>query len=103
MKGFSYKHGVSWVQYQDAIDKRSLKRAGDPEANVRLILTFINGLPQTRILEMPQPTAEIRLYKATDEKLARFMIGKASMESLAVANRRGEYFPSFLVPVVIQS
>ncbi|KAF5377651.1 hypothetical protein D9615_005356 [Tricholomella constricta] len=37
---------------------------------------------------MAELDAQIRPLKASDDKLVRFTIGKASMESLAVANRR---------------
>ncbi|KAJ6604706.1 hypothetical protein DFH09DRAFT_1123563 [Mycena vulgaris] len=43
---------------------------------------------------MAQPTATIRPFKKeVDEKLAHFMVAKASMESLAAANRRAYYHP----------
>ncbi|OBZ79341.1 hypothetical protein A0H81_00752 [Grifola frondosa] len=37
---------------------------------------------------MAEPTARIRTVELSDQKLVRFMIGKATMEPLAVANRR---------------
>jgi hypothetical protein len=39
---------------------------------------------------MVESTARIRQAKPSDEKLLRFYIGKANMESLAVANWRSE-------------
>lgn len=39
---------------------------------------------------MVEPIARIRPFQASDDKLVRFTIGKATMESLAVANRRGK-------------
>ncbi|KAJ7293631.1 hypothetical protein C8J57DRAFT_1269539 [Mycena rebaudengoi] len=42
---------------------------------------------------MAQPAASIRLLEPADEKLARFMIGKANMEYLASANRKAYYNP----------
>jgi hypothetical protein len=39
---------------------------------------------------MAESTACIRQAKPSDERLLRFYIGKANMESLAVANWRGE-------------
>ena len=38
---------------------------------------------------MAEPVARIRPFQASDDKVVRFAIGKANMESLAVANRRG--------------
>lgn len=38
---------------------------------------------------MPEPVAQIRPYEAADDKLVRFMIGKANLGVLAVANNRG--------------
>jgi hypothetical protein len=35
---------------------------------------------------------QIRPLEASDDKAVRFTIGKAAMESLAVANRRGKSF-----------
>ena len=41
---------------------------------------------------MDEPEPIIRRYaKATDDKLILFMIGKARMEPLAVANRKGQF------------
>lgn len=40
---------------------------------------------------MAEPVARIRPFQASDDKVVRFAIGKAHMESLAVANRRGEF------------
>ena len=45
---------------------------------------------------MAEPVACIRPFRASDDKVARFAIGKANMESLAVANRRGQSQPSLL-------
>ncbi|KAJ7103482.1 hypothetical protein B0H15DRAFT_215549 [Mycena belliarum] len=42
------------------------------------------------------PTATIRPLQKEDEKLAHFMVAKASMESLAAANRRAYYHPLVL-------
>jgi hypothetical protein len=39
---------------------------------------------------MAEPVARIRPFQASDDKVVRFAIGKANMESLAVANRRGK-------------
>jgi hypothetical protein len=40
---------------------------------------------------MAEPVARIRPFQASDDKVVRFAIGKANMESLAVANRRGSH------------
>lgn len=40
---------------------------------------------------MVEPAAKIRPFKPSDEKLVRFIIAKANLEPLAVANHRGEY------------
>ncbi|KAG6902893.1 hypothetical protein C0995_010063 [Termitomyces sp. Mi166 len=45
---------------------------------------------------MAQHDAKIRRFVPSDDKLVRFVIGKAAMESLAVANRR-----AYMHPVVI--
>ncbi|KAG6879705.1 hypothetical protein C0992_012553 [Termitomyces sp. T32_za158] len=42
---------------------------------------------------MAQRVAKIRRFELSDEKLVRFVIGKAAMESLAVANRRAYMHP----------
>jgi hypothetical protein len=39
---------------------------------------------------MAEHVARIRPFQASDDKVVRLAIGKANMESLAVANRRGE-------------
>ena len=41
---------------------------------------------------MAEPVACIRPFQASDDKVVRFAIGKANMESLAVANRRGQLY-----------
>jgi len=41
-------------------------------------------------------SATIRPIKDSDEKLVRFMVAKANMESLAAANRRAYYNPLFI-------
>lgn len=38
---------------------------------------------------MVEPVARIRAFEASDDKQVRFVIGKANLESLAIANRRG--------------
>jgi len=45
---------------------------------------------------MDPPAAEIRPYTAEDRKLTLFIVGKANMEQLAVANNRGVWFIRFL-------
>ncbi|KAG2154890.1 hypothetical protein DEU56DRAFT_868418 [Suillus clintonianus] len=42
---------------------------------------------------MTEGDARIRLYEASDDKLVKFSIGKASMEGLAVANRSAFFHP----------
>ncbi|KAH7931025.1 hypothetical protein BV22DRAFT_1124432 [Leucogyrophana mollusca] len=42
---------------------------------------------------MVEPSARIRLYRPSDDKLVRFTLGKAVMEGLAVANRRAAFHP----------
>ncbi|KAG1757527.1 hypothetical protein EDB19DRAFT_1622872 [Suillus lakei] len=42
---------------------------------------------------MTEADARIRLYEASDDKLVKFSIGKASMEGLAVANRSSFFHP----------
>jgi hypothetical protein len=42
---------------------------------------------------MVEPIARIRPFVLSDDKLVRFLIGKANMESLAVANRKGKQRP----------
>jgi hypothetical protein len=42
---------------------------------------------------MTEADARIRLYEASDDRLVKFSIGKASMEGLAVANQSGTYRP----------
>jgi hypothetical protein len=39
-------------------------------------------------------SASIRPIQDSDEKLVRFMVAKANMESLAAANRRGVFLHS---------
>ena len=39
---------------------------------------------------MVEPVARIRPVQLADQKLVRFMIGKAGMEPIATANRRSE-------------
>jgi len=39
---------------------------------------------------MAEPVARIRPFQASDYKVVRLAIGKANMEPLAVANRRGQ-------------
>jgi len=39
---------------------------------------------------MAQPAAMIRLYDPQDDKLVKFVVGKASMELLARANSAGD-------------
>jgi hypothetical protein len=39
---------------------------------------------------MAQPVARIRPFQSSDDRVVRFAIGKANMESLAVANSRGK-------------
>ncbi len=41
---------------------------------------------------MVEPSARIRSYQPDDHKLARFFIGRANFEVLAVANRKGEVY-----------
>ena len=38
---------------------------------------------------MVEPVARIRPFQASDDANVRFAIGKGSLESLAVANRKG--------------
>ena len=38
---------------------------------------------------MVEPVARIRPFQASDDTIVRFVIGKGSLESLAVANRKG--------------
>jgi hypothetical protein len=45
---------------------------------------------------MVEHEAVIRPYRSDDEKLVKFTVGKAIMEALAVANRRGA---PFLIPL----
>jgi len=40
---------------------------------------------------MSPPAGQIRPYSQEDEKPVRFMIGKAKLEGLATANKKGEY------------
>jgi len=42
---------------------------------------------------MVEPVAHIRAFEASDDKQVRFVIGKANLESLAVANRRAYVHP----------
>ncbi|KAJ6610050.1 hypothetical protein B0H10DRAFT_2166159 [Mycena sp. CBHHK59/15] len=42
---------------------------------------------------MALPAASIRPFQKSDDTLARFMVAKANMESLAAANRRAYYHP----------
>lgn len=46
--------------------------------------------PRERAPTMAEHIARIRPFQASDDKVVRLAIGKANMESLAVANRRGE-------------
>lgn len=43
---------------------------------------------------MAEPIARIRAYEDDDNKQVRFVIGKSNLESLAIANRRGQCPPS---------
>lgn len=45
---------------------------------------------------MVEPTARIRPFKAEDEKLAKFTIGKANMEGLTTANTKSEWIQRYL-------
>jgi len=40
---------------------------------------------------MPLPSAVIRPYEPKDKKLVLFMVGKANLQPLAVANNNGEF------------
>lgn len=40
---------------------------------------------------MPEPVAAIRPYRPDDAKLVLFMVGKANLQALAVANNKGLY------------
>ncbi|RDB28443.1 hypothetical protein Hypma_015474 [Hypsizygus marmoreus] len=52
---------------------------------------------------MAEPVAQIRRFQASDDKVVRFIIGKASMESLAVANRRAYIHPFIITLWLILS
>ncbi|KAG6911927.1 hypothetical protein DXG01_000174 [Tephrocybe rancida] len=52
---------------------------------------------------MAEREARIRRYEGKDETLVRFTIGKASMESLAVANRRAYIHPITLAAWLLMS
>ncbi|GLB36198.1 hypothetical protein LshimejAT787_0304860 [Lyophyllum shimeji] len=52
---------------------------------------------------MAERDAQIRRFKASDDKLVRFTIGKASMESLAVANHRAYVHPFTVVSWLVLS
>ncbi|KZT06924.1 uncharacterized protein LAESUDRAFT_749833 [Laetiporus sulphureus 93-53] len=45
---------------------------------------------------MAMPVARIRPFQPSDEKLVHFMIGKANMDALAVANRQAYFHPLIL-------
>lgn len=46
---------------------------------------------------MVEPVARIRPFQTSDDKDVRFAIGKGSLESLAVANRKGQSISSTLL------
>jgi hypothetical protein len=46
---------------------------------------------------MVEPSAHIRAFKASDEKQVRFVIGKANLAALAVANIKSWYKKFFLM------
>lgn len=52
---------------------------------------------------MAEPVARIRPFQASDDKVVRFAIGKAHMESLAVANRRGYAHPFTIIIFLVLS
>lgn len=52
---------------------------------------------------MAERDAHIRRFKASDDKLVRFTIGKASMESLAAANHQAYVHPITVVTWLVLS